>query len=442
MPHLNYSNGYSSLVDRLNRFPQGAPPSELLTRILALLFTEKEARLVSMLPMRPFSAALAAHLWGIREVEAFRMLEGLADRALLLDSELNGEKFYVLPPPITGFFDFVLMRVRSDIDQQALSELLFQYLNVEEEYVRELFVQGETRLGRIMVGEDEIPSGNVTRVLNYERASDIVKRAWKIGVGTCSCRHKAHLLGRACSAGKEMCLTFDSVADSLIRHGNARQIDKAAALDILQQARDELLVQFAENVQTGVTFICNCCGCCCDSLIAARKFVNLRPVQSSNFIAELRTELCSGCGNCVDACPAEGVLLASAYDGTHQWKRVCVQDTGRCLGCGVCARSCKSGAISLVPREERMVTPVDSAHRTVLMAIEQEKLQHLIWDNQALLSHRTMAAIVGVILKLTPVKQALAESQLSSRYLQSIIQRHADVPVRSNPQMVPPRKAV
>jgi hypothetical protein len=37
-----------------------------------------------------------------------------------------------------------------------------------------------------------------------------------------------------------------------------------------------------------------------------------------------------------------------------------------------------------------------------------------------------MAAIVGVILKLPPVKQALVRSQLGSHYLQGVIERHAE----------------
>ncbi|HBG06940.1 MAG: (Fe-S)-binding protein [Geobacteraceae bacterium GWC2_58_44] len=431
MPHLINSNGYSSLIERLNRFPQGAPPSELLAKILALLFTDKEAELVSRLPIRPFTAGMAAQLWGMREVEAFRMLEGLADRALMLDSvQQDGEKIYVLPPPIAGFFDFSLMRARPDIDQKALSELLYQYLNMEEDFVRSLFIEGKTRLGRIMVGEDEIAPANVTRVLNYERASEVIKGAWKIGVGTCYCRQKMHHVGRACAASMEMCMTFNTVADPLIRHGHAREIDRVECLDLLQQAREQNLLQFAENAQGGVSFICNCCGCCCEAMIAARKFSNLKPVHTSNFVAGLRLDLCSGCGRCIDACPVEAVSLVSANDAQHHWMRKCVQDSERCLGCGICARVCRSGALFLVPRAERVITPVDGAHRVVLMAIERDKLQHLIWDNQALFSHRAMAAILGVILRLPPVKQALASSQLGSRYLHAMIQRKADIAVR------------
>lgn len=425
MSPLTNIAGYNALVERLNRFPQGAPPSELLIKILALLFTEKEAALVGQLPIRPVSPAMAAQIWRVREVDAFRTLEALADRALLLDTEQDGEKMYVLPPPMAGFFGYALMRAGNHTDQEGLSELLHQYLDLEQDFIKALFTEGTTRFGRILVNEEEIPPDSITRVLNYERASEVVKAASRIGVGTCHCRQKMQHLGKACSAATEICMTFNGVADSLIRHGRAREVDKAECLDLLQQAREQKLVQFAENVRGGVSFICNCCGCCCEALQATRRFCSLQPVQSTNFIAHLKRELCSGCGECIDACPVVAKALISAKDPQHPWKRRSIQDTGRCLGCGVCVPVCKSAALSLVPRAERVVTPVDSAHRVVLMAIERGKLQNLVWDNQALGSHRMMAAILGVILRLPPVKQALASSQMRSRYLDVMIQKYA-----------------
>ncbi|MCP4396589.1 MAG: (Fe-S)-binding protein, partial [bacterium] len=49
--------------------------------------------------------------------------------------------------------------------------------------------------------------------------------------------------------------------------------------------------------------------------------------------------------------------------------------------------------------------------------------QNLIFDNHALRSHRALAAVLGVILKLPPLKQALALQQVKSRYLEAMIQR-------------------
>lgn len=41
MSHHILKSGYKALVERLNRFPQGAPPSQTLYHMLELLFSPK-----------------------------------------------------------------------------------------------------------------------------------------------------------------------------------------------------------------------------------------------------------------------------------------------------------------------------------------------------------------------------------------------------------------
>jgi len=121
----NHTHGsvYSRLAERLNRFPQRAPESKLLFDILKMLMTEKEAGLMAQLPIKPFGADRAASVWKMSETEAQKVLDELASRALLVDIEQDGRQIYAMPPPMAGFFEFSLMRVRDDIDQKALSEL-------------------------------------------------------------------------------------------------------------------------------------------------------------------------------------------------------------------------------------------------------------------------------------------------------------------------------
>ncbi|MHB0971839.1 MAG: 4Fe-4S dicluster domain-containing protein [Thermoanaerobaculia bacterium] len=424
MAHVTLKSGYSSLVERLNRFPQGAPPSELLVRILRILFREDEARLVALLPIKPFTPAKAASIWKMDVAKAQNILEALAARALLVDCETaEGAPVYVLPPPMAGFFEFSMMRIRDDIDQKALAELFYEYLNVEEDFIRELFTMGETQLGRTFVQERALSTDNALHVLDYERASHVIESATHMAVGTCYCRHKMEHMGRACDAPMNICMTFNTSAYSLAKHGHARLVDKKEGLDLLQQAYGHNLVQFGENVRERVAFICNCCGCCCEAMIASRRFAILNPVHTTNFLPEVDASDCNGCGKCVNACPVEAMGLVSSNDPAHPKMKRARVDEDLCLGCGVCVRACRKESISLRSRPQRVITPLDGVHRAVVMAIERGKLQHLIFDNRVLWSHRALAAVLGAILKLPPIKQALASRQFKSRYLEAMITR-------------------
>ena len=420
MGHNTARKGYEKLVTRLNKFPLGAPPSETLYKILNVMFSEEEALLVSKLPLKPFTTKTASKAWKKSLEESEVILTELASRALLIDVEINGNTSYSLPPPMAGFFEFSLMRVGGKLDQKVLAELFHQYINVEDDFVMELFTM-PTPLGRAFVHEETIEDKSLY-VLDYERATEVIKTASHIGVGTCYCRHKKEHANEACDAPMEICMTFNNTAASLIKYGYAKQIDEDECLDLLALAKKHNLVQFGENVQNNVAFICNCCSCCCEALVGARRVGSAQSINSSNYIAEVIDELCVGCGKCIEVCPMEALSLISTHD-IKKNKKIAVLTPENCIGCGVCANVCSVDAIRMNEREQKVFTPIDITHRVVLEAIEKGKLQNLIYDNQAHFNHRVLAAILGVILRLPPIKQIMASEQVRSKYLVRLIER-------------------
>lgn len=415
------ANAYHHLVERLNRFPQGAPPTARLYEILEILVNEREAELIALLPLKPFKVDKAARVWGLSQAEARAVLDALASRAVILDIEQDGDVTYVLPPPMAGFFEFSMMRTREDVDQQTLAELYYQYCTVEEDFIRALFAEGETQLGRVFVHEPVVQPS--IHVLDYERATEVIKSSSAMGISRCYCRFKMEAVGRACDAPQDICMTFGGTTASLIKSGFARPVDEVEGLDLLQEAYENNLVQFGENVRDDVSFICNCCGCCCEAMIAARRFALMKPVHTTNFMPEVDAETCTGCGQCVTVCPVEAMGLVSTNDPHNPKARKAAVNAEICLGCGVCARACPSESITMASRPERVVTPFNSAHRVVMMALERGKLQNLIFDNRLLWSHRAMASLLGAILKLPPVKRAMATDQIKSRYLGALMRR-------------------
>ncbi|TLN09762.1 hydrogenase iron-sulfur subunit [bacterium] len=75
----------------------------------------------------------------------------------------------------------------------------------------------------------------------------------------------------------------------------------------------------------------------------ALRFLNQESIRVDSPVASINPELCTGCGNCTQVCPANAVHL-ERRDGVLSLSTI---DELLCIGCGNCAVICPVKAISL-----------------------------------------------------------------------------------------------
>jgi ferredoxin len=274
---------------------------------------------------------------------------------------------------------------------------------------------------RTLPHDDMIRQSPHVEILDYEKATSIIESSDKFSIGYCSCRHeKQHVNEKKCDVPIESCTGFGYAADYLIRNNLAREISKSEMLEHLARSKEMGLVLNADNVQKNVTYICHCCGCCCNILLGISKYGYDNVVITSNYLARSDEQDCIGCGKCAKACPINAIEMQPLNPPIGKKKKQAKVDTSICIGCGVCALSCKKEALSLVKREQRALHPETTFHRVILQCLERGTLQNQMFDNPRSITQSFMRGIIGAFFKLEPVKKTLMSDTLRSSFLKAM----------------------
>lgn len=314
----------------------GFPGSKYLPKILEKCLTEREAEILLSLPgtVEEIASKLRVDAANVRFIlgELFR-------KGFVFYQSVGGKRRYSL---INNLRDAIVINNRID---QFGEEFLDLWARMYDEEASRAFDAAGSE-ARVIPVHQTIEPG--TEILPYETAFGLLDKAEAIAVMRCPCR----ITNRKCDNPLETCISLNEVAKYVLERGVGRKLTRQEACSLLHQCEDAGLIHQVGNGSLGVSWICNCCTCCCvylrAQMISGRKYATVR----SRYRATVDLRLCDGCALCLERCHFGAVAMVNSKP---------VVDEEKCFGCGLCASRCPTRAINLVQIREPEHIPTREA---------------------------------------------------------------------------------
>ena len=341
---------YQQLAYALDRLPNRYPKtvSGIEVRILKKIFSPEEALVASQLTKDMKPAGEIAQKAGLDTHDVNQKLLDMAKRGLIWTSRQDNRAVFRLAPFIVGIYEAQL-----NVIDHELAHMVEEYM---------ISGGAATIMGIQPALHRVVPSQKTVKtewILPYEDVRAILLTAKTFHLDTCVCRKEQGLNGHKCDFPMQTCLSFSDHE----RQPVEGDLSHEEALKFLEWSDEIGLVHTVSNMINGLTYVCNCCGCCCGLLRGINEWGIANSVASSNYYSVIDADACSGCGVCIDRCQVHAI---SDQDG------IALVDRGRCIGCGLCVSGCSTGAARLERKEdyERILPPIDFS------TWEEQRLSH------------------------------------------------------------------
>ena len=333
---------YRSLQEHLDNMPIGFPRAESGAdlKVLKAFFTPEEAELATYLNFTavPLNEIYSRCKYQMRIQELQEKLDKMVEKGIIFSiSPLKSKiKSYGNLPYAIGFFEEHVNRLTKDMAEASEEYGL--------DFIRE-FLGEKTGIPQMRTVPVNAAISHENLVQSYDNARKILDAIeGPFAVAPCVCVQSKELAGYKCKHDMvERCMVNNQ---GYIDNGNAREITKHQAFEILEKAEEiGLVIQPGNTKQPGG--FCLCCGCCCGILTYGKKLEEPARVFATNFYSEVETETCTGCGTCEEFCPMDAIIV----DEVARISR------DRCIGCGVCVSKCPTSSIHLRNKKQVKVPP-------------------------------------------------------------------------------------
>ena len=317
-----------------------AVPDEFRPVLRRLLSLEESQVLVLVTKEFHTPSTIVNKLGKSNSEEIGSLLEALYQKGIVSKKTIDSEETY----RCRRFYNII---------SQYLQEHRYEELGIENLHALRQFY----RLTRIEKTEKAIKTGRISSsskvipiekafaarqyILPTEQALHFLKEANTVALTNCGCRTTFE----NCESPVDTCLLLDEEAKYLMSRGYARQITLDEARKVLKIANEAGLVHLTLYLPGQKVYaVCSCCPCCCHDLQPLLKYGKTSFVAKSDYIATVDTELCDGCGICIERCVFSARELQNG-------KSTLIAE--KCYGCGLCVTTCPTDATKLVSEKHK-----------------------------------------------------------------------------------------